>query len=513
MIIFNLKRRRELMGPDDGGVALISAMLFIVIMAGLSLVLLSVVMSQLTPTYLAQKSTATVSAAQAGVQAALGQLRTAASVNAQTGRLSGDLSKLPCTLSASVDGTGTGTGVRYEVGITYFTQDPTGHDAAWFAANDLTCSPSAGLTVQPTHALIISLGDGPAIPGRAATFGDRTITAVYTFSLSNINIPGGRIFNSNKQFCLQASGLTAGSTVKFVKASACTDNPTQLWLYSNTYQIKLASSTGAGLCITGPMQAGGGTANALLQSCRTAADAARWNQLWSWTGDYTWRGQQSQIAQGTSNFCLATGAGDGADLTGKLLLAADGCQGTFIPQPEVGAGNAGYGTRQIVNYKEFGRCADVTGENINASWLISYPCKQDPTGTGTFLKWNHKWYYTEPSLGQPSKTGPIYVNYLDNTGSKYCLQSPLKSGGYPVFAFCNGSASQNWTRNGDTGQYSTSYVFVDSAGRCLSANAADPDGAWSRLVVTACDGTLAQKWNSPPLATEPGIDGYREVTP
>ena len=59
-------------------------------------------------------------------------------------------------------------------------------------------------------------------------------------------------------------------------------------------------------------------------------------------------------------------------------------------------------TKQIVNFKEFGRCADVTGANINnadtpGEFNIVYPCKQDPVGAG--LAWNHKWYYNSPTVG------------------------------------------------------------------------------------------------------------------
>ncbi len=49
-------------------------------------------------------------------------------------------------------------------------------------------------------------------------------------------------------------------------------------------------------------------------------------------------------------------------------------------------------TQSLVNYSEFGRCLDVTGQNVNATWLIDYPCKQAPDPSN--IAWNQRWTYT-----------------------------------------------------------------------------------------------------------------------
>jgi hypothetical protein len=182
----------------------------------------------------------------------------------------------------------------------------------------------------------------------------------------------------------------------------------------------------------------------------------------------------------------------------------------------VGAGAASYATHQIVNFKEFGRCADVTNEVISYAFMISYPCKQDATGTGAALLWNHKWYYSEPTAPATALADQqIFVYYLDNLNSKYCLTTPATgSGGYPTFTACNGSASQNWTRVFNTGSYVASYLFTDRYGRCLTAAVTDKyNGSWSKITATTCTGSDYQKWNAPPTYTDSTVASYREVAP
>ncbi len=500
---------------DEGGVALLAAILFMIVMAGISVVLVSVVLAQTVPSNIAQKSTKTIYAAQAGMQTALSIIRGAALAPDYTGHIYGDPTKLPCSLTGQVNAQT--DGITYSVAINYFTSDPTGKDSTWTAANKLSCSATTGPSLQPTYATIIAQGIAPSIPGLASpTTGNRQISAVYKFKVSNVNVVGGRFYDSSNSYCLHATTATAGSLIKFLPNAQCTTDALELWIYDTDYKIKLASTTvggAAGLCITGPVTWGGATQNAQLQPCLSATDPLRWNQLWSWTNSF--QGQNVTISAGLSNYCLATGYTNGTALTGKSLLVSNGCNGGLSPSLQMGAGAASYATHQIVNYKEFGRCADVTNEAINYSFMISYPCKQDATGTGAALNWNHKWYYTEPTGGATS-LGPqqIYVYYLDNVNSKYCLTSPTTGNGfYPVFALCNASNQQNWTRVYNTGTYLTSYLFTDYAGRCLTADSADLYSSWSKLTVTTCTGSDAQKWNAPPTYTDSTVASYKEVSP
>jgi len=528
----------------EEGVALLTAILFMILVAGLSVVLLSVILSQATPVFIAQKNTRTIYAAQAGVQASLGVIRSLAHTDSTTGKVTGMQPKLPCLVTGLVDGNDVSS--TYSVTIKYFMVDPTGKDTNWqdAVANRMACAGTAlagtGPVLadprQPLFALALADGVGAGVPGKAdATYGNRYISAVYKFKVTNVNVAGGRIWDYNNGYCLAAVSAAVGSEIKFKSSADCTSaqDATQLWVYDKDYEIKLAStmtSPAGALCISSPTDktnitkaTSAQTGNAVLAVCRS--DVTRWNQLWSWVGYNTWQGQ---LASNTdySNFFLSSDT-PGVDVP---LTVADGHSGQFAPTTAVGAGAASYATNQIVNYKEFGRCADVTGEAIGAAWMISYPCKQDPTGTGTKLLWNHKWYYTEPPVytGPPLPTGPpassvslgnqqivVYnehqpIVYPD----KYCLTSPGVGAKLVTFSLCDdtNTTTQRWTRFLDTGTYSTSYLFTDTLGRCLSVDATDTDGNWSKVIVASCNGGLEQKWNAPASYSDSNVTGYKEYS-
>ncbi len=498
---------------DDEGVALLTAILFMILVAGLSVVLVSTVIGLLAPGQLAQKNTRTIYSAQAGLQTSLAILRSAAAAPDVAGKVYGDATKLPCTLTGQPDAQN--DGLTYSVALTYFSQDPTGQSTAWISANKLSCS-AAGVTPVPSYVLIVSQGLGTTALGvTVATAGNRTLSAIYKFKVSTINTKGGRIYDYGAQYCMEAVTATAGSYVKFVAAAQCTNDALELWTYDTDYEIKLASTTlngAAGLCITGPVNPGDANGNAVLQPCLATTDANRWNQLWSWVGSNSWQGQNKTISAGPSGYCLATGYATGTALTGKYVQISNGCNGGFAPSAQVGAGAARYETHQMVNYKEFGRCADVTGEQIGADHMISYPCKQDPTGSGVNLLWNHKWYYTEPVLpATKSAKQQIYVYYQDKIAQKYCLTTAA-NGGFVTFTTCTNAANQDWVRAYDVGTYVNSYLFTDTNGNCLTADSTKLDGNWSKLTVATCNGSDAQKWNAPATYTESNVGGYKEVS-
>lgn len=526
-MIKHINRMRELASRrahDESGVALLTAILFMILMAGISTVLVSVVLSQLLPTNLAQKSTKTIYAAQAGMQTALGLIRSATG-----GGGVGDLTALPCAVTANASGTS--DGVTYSAQITYYNANPAGRNATWLAdaANKLACTAS-GVATQPKFALVVSQGLAAAIPGgSAATVGNRTLSAVYQFKITYVNVPGGRIYDRNANYCLDAVTATAGSLVRFLPVAQCTNDALELWSYADDYELKLASTvtaSQAGLCITGPIAGGAVQQNVKLQSCLPKTNASRWNQLWSWlsvSGVDSWVGENQAITA-PSTACLDTGYAAGTALNGKYLLvtstttSSPGCNGGFAPSLQVGAGAASYTTHQIVNYKEFGRCADVTGQSITASYMEVYPCKQDATGTGANLYWNHKWYYIEPPDGKSQGNQQIYVYLDDNTNQKYCLTAPTPASGsiYPIFSACvAGSAQQKWTRWYTGANYAASYVFMDAYNRCLDADSTPPlhKDLYSKITVAQCDGTTEQKWNAPADTGSAGVSSFKEVSP
>ena len=509
-------------GDDETGVALLSAIIFMILMAGISVVLLSVVLGQIAPANMAQKGTRTIYAAQAGLQTSLGVLRSVATLPDSQNHIYGDPTRLPCSLAGNVDAQN--NDIRYSVAISYFSQDPTPQTPAWQDSHKLMC-PAVPLGTQPKYALLESTGHAPMYVGVAdASIGDRKLSAVYKFKISNANIRGGRIYTgAAPPLCFEAMPLGAthavgaGSLVQFVSTctASATNDPKQLWIYDVDYKIKLASSTvngAAGLCITGPDPTDiGNPQYATLQAC--TSDASRWNQLWSWTGDYTWRGQNPLILTGTSNYFLS-GMG-----VGNKLQVRIGHSDTFAPSTAVGAGAASYSTHQLVNYLEFGRCADVTQQNIGATFEISYPCKQDASGdpASPGVLWNHKWFYNEPTTGSTADPQELYVNYLDTT--KYCLETPVGTIIYPMFnSSCDGRASEKWVRVKNTGIYVESYVLKDNLGRCLAVDSNGPKWIgsngqpFSKIIVAACDGSLAQKWNAPSDSTFSTVGGYREVS-
>jgi hypothetical protein len=498
---------------------MMSAIMLTFIMGALSLLVLALVASQVTPTQFARKSTRTVYAAETGMNAALAQIRAAAAAPDYTDTVYGDRSKLPCTVNGPVDLAG--SDLTYAVTVQYFKESPDGKSATWRNANDLTCIPGSGLSVQPTHAIVTSQGLADGVPGRATSVGDRTLTLTYQFQVSNTNVPGGLIYTFGDGYCLQATGTTAGSTVRYVDKALCgTDDVHQLWLYDENYTIRLASSTLAGdeLCITGAPSSNPSTAvDAKLQVCESNTAAARWNQLWSWEGGARWKGENEAITN-YSGVCLYSGETSG-NPGGRTLRAGLHCAdkqpwGSFNPDPRVGAGAASASTKQIVNYLEFGRCFDVTDLDTGKQYMIAYPCKQDPSPGSTKLDWNHKWYYSEPPAGVAS-AGPqqIYVYKSNDPNQKFCLRTPADGANpaYVTLVTCNASSNdQKWTRYNDTGSYESSYRFVDHLGRCISLGD-KYDSSWSKLIVAPCSESPEQKWNAPPNSADAAVEDVQEL--
>ncbi|WP_158375665.1 RICIN domain-containing protein [Cellulosimicrobium cellulans] len=492
----------------DDGIAMLSAIIMVLILASLSLVVLALVAAQVKPTEFARKNTRTIFAAEAGVEAALGQIRSVASAPDFTGAVYGDLTKLPCTLTGTVsDAAGA---LTYSVTVRYYKDNPAGKTETWLEANKMACRPAT----QPAYAYLKSQGFSETTPRLSVNEADRTLSSVYQFNTTNTNVAGGRIYTFYSGFCLRADTVSAGSKITYVaKASCGTDDDRELWLYDSDYKIKLAVTTLPGatqLCITGAPSAGASSVEATLQNCKT--DSSRWNQLWSWEGGSRWRGENSAISD-YSSYCLYSGATGGTALSGNKLSVANQCAGdsewgSFNPDPAVGPGAASIDTKQIVNYLEFGRCFDVTDVDVNKEFMIAYPCKQDPSG-GSLLDWNHKWYYTEPTTGSVAAPQQIYVLRNNSTSNKYCLQSPGAGGQYVTLtSACSTAQNQKWTRYQDTGN-STSYTFVDYLGRCIGIGD-KYNSAWSKLVVTSCSGEADQKWNAPPEKVEASIGNYLE---
>lgn len=517
-----LRRLRAARRGGDAGVAMVTAVLMIMILAGLSMAVLAVIVAQVAPTQFAEKNTRSVYAAEAGIEAALSQFRTAEGAPDATGAVYGQKSKLVCNFSGTV--AADSGPLTYAVTIRYYRNNPAGKSDAWLTSNAMSCTNGVGPASQPSYAEIVSAGNDEAATNVATTSGDRKMKSIYRFQTTNTNVKGGYVYTFGDGYCLRAVATTAGSAIQYIKKEDCGDTANQdreLWLYDTDYKLKLASTlTGSATaqCITSP----DGTSvadvgQAFLQDCVT--DSGRWRQLWSWEGGSRWNGENKAITNYSSRFL---GAKDSTVSNGAYLWvlstgASDQPWGSFDPSPSVGAGAASYGTQQIVNYAEFGRCFDVTNNTVSGNpggddYEIVYPCKQDPSG-GSKLNWNHKWYYTEPSGSNNSAPNQqIYILNNNSASSKYCLYSPGTNGALVYLtSACNAADThQKFTRWKDTGDYTTSYTFTDSAGLCVTLSP-DKYNGWTKIAVATCTGGLEQKWNAPPDAVAASIGNYQEV--
>ena len=242
---------------------------------------------------------------------------------------------------------------------------------------------------------------------------------------------------------------------------------------------------------------GGSISGLSLQPCQPGV----WSQLWAYDDAGDFRGVY-QDKHSLSDTCISSG---GSYATGAQLSVQTCGWFTWTPEATVGAGAAGPLTQQMVNYGEYGRCLDVTEWNLDAAWLIDYPCKQDPTSA---VGWNQRWTY------DGAATREIVTN---SSSGPYCLTTPATNGGYVLTRPCDSTrADQRWTKFGDTGNRSTSYTFVDGYGRCLATGPHGPATnylvAWSSIVAATCDGSYGQKWNAPPLPAGGNLSGERETT-
>jgi hypothetical protein len=441
-------------------------------------------------------------AAQTGVNVMLGELRAA-----QVGGV-GTSALLPCgSTSGVVNGVGSAS---YAVSIDYYMADPvtlTGTPKMRCLDGYGTYDPVTD-NFTPKFARIISVGNDGTV-GNGNTVG-RTLATTYVFRTTNTNIPGGRIriypaLSTSPELCVDA-GSAAPSAGTLVRLQPCASPPLpqQILAYRSDLTLQLLSSVTAtyplGLCLdTAPPPTAG--QSVVLGAC-AALGAPPYTQQWSFndSGGYTASVATSAATGVLSSQCLSAPSQTAGV---QVTLAACSLGGTssptqaWIPAPAVGAGAAQ--APQLINYYEFGRCVDVTGQDVLAGHLIDYPCKQNPFPGA--VAWNQK--FTTPSIAAlaTSGTGQIYTTPTSGsgTGTRYCLTSPGAAGGYVTVLPCSGTnARQVWTvYNGISPlPYSTKYTIVDNGSRCLGITTPVLSEQWSSIDVDACTGETGQKWNA-----------------
>lgn len=448
--------------------------------------------------------------AQAGIDVTLGKIRAATDSSGL-----GDESELPCTTTAAPIMGSVGP-ASYSVTVDYFTVDPDKFPNTL----KMLCVPGYGTydptsgTATPSYARVTSTGAFDA-PANGTTSG-RTLISTYVLQTSNTNIAGGtiRIYPasaSSPALCIDAGSSTPVATTALLVQGCSTTSPPagqQTFAYRNDLTIQLVSSVTTsyprGLCLDSGTSPGAGSA-IILKSCPADGVAPPYTQQWSYNdnGKYEAALPTSSTNGGLAGLCLGIPAQNAA--LPVTLLSCDGSQG-WIPAPSVGAGAAVQ--PQWVNANEFGRCLDVTNQDVNSAHLIDYPCKQNPYAGA--VTWNQKFTPPTPTAGATSATGPFYTN---PNGTNYCLTSPLSAGGYVTVQPCVGLlASQQWTVYGGASSlaYSTKYTIVDSSGRCLGLTLPASGEVWSAIAVDSCTGSTTQKWNASPNLTSPTLQNTRE---
>ncbi|MBV9486485.1 MAG: hypothetical protein JO246_10545, partial [Frankiaceae bacterium] len=462
----------------------------------------------------------------------------------------------------------------YRTVIVYFQTDPTSHEndstLSWWTNNAIPCK--AGIVKYvPSYAFIQSYGVGQGLPGLASSHtGNRTEHGIYQFQATNGNTQGGRmpeyISGSQDTICMDTGtgdNTPPAGTVPHMKACQALGTKSQTWLYRNDLSIMWGGDVTANLCIQNV------SGSPQLQTCTTPAppdptsgnastypflSATQQNQEWAFNDNGHLAAPKApftgstggDVEEGNSGgLCLMPGTTDAstpASTSGAgaaVLIAACDAATTgdtaWNPDPQTGAGKSGGNisgvpgspTQQYVNYAEFGRCLDITGQNVGADHLIDYPCKQAPNSC--LLTWNQVWYYTAVSGGY----GTMSVRYAggrkacDTTSyTNYCLTAP-SSGNYITVSPCAATpgANQLWNPTGKIiGNYPNSYLLISKLnGQCMAADpSVQPTFGSSTIVTTSCSdpqvpsaagatiNPLLLKWNAPANVPTPGLRDIQE---
>jgi hypothetical protein len=563
MILIALHKRLQARRNNEDGFALVFTLLLIMIIAAVSIGVAGLIYSQIQPTQFNRKNVRTVNAAAAGTQVVLDKLRAA-----NDGAGNGSLTLVPCTGAAGASytfGTATATvpgstytgsvssnpgTLTYRASVSYLTQDPAAYEPGgtagnttysqfltWLQSNALSCP----LSTVPSYAFIQSTGLGATVPGLAASQGNRSQHSIYQFATTNTNIVGGRIAEllSNPSYCIEVpnpDSAGVGSTLNVAPCQAF-GTASQMFQYRNDLTIKWSGDPhNQNLCI----QKSTSTSTPTLQTCVTNGSSsvvtypyASGQEVQEWgfndSGHFAAALDNGTVTNGSGGTCLdPAGATSTQQPTTTVALVQVSCDGVTFgttawnPDPQVGAGKAGGNitglpgtpTNQFVNYQEFGRCLDVTGQNVGADHLIDYPCKQAPDSST--LTWNQLWTFTAVSGGY----GKFYTTY---SGTQYCLTAPSGSSIYITTTACGSPVPNNqlWKPTGQiAGNYTGSYLLLSKSSldangnpNCMTASSlpgGDLTAGSSNIDVLQCNGSLSQKWNAPDNPPSSGLGDLEE---
>ncbi|MFC7274610.1 ricin-type beta-trefoil lectin domain protein [Paractinoplanes rhizophilus] len=485
---------------DEGSLPM--AMLVVTVALALSATMVPIVVRQIKSTQNYDQRGAALDAAQAGLDVMVARVR-AASDQAQNGYLE---NLPPCNLTGIVGATGGGIKSTYRVTVTY--RDRNGDDVAACAVYDV-----------PTTAIVESAGTNGAVT--------RTLTATYVFSTSNTNIPGGRIKIASSTLgeqCLDAGPAASPPAGTPVTVQKCDGSSEQQFGYTADLYLRLiyseSSAAPSGTCLFANSTRVSGTTPVVFRPCPTVRTT---NFQWALDGSSVFHATTS-ASKSDGSYCMNIRT-PGSATDHAVVLAGCGGNSTknvWYSATGVGAGMAGDATNQLVNYKQFSRCLDVTNKQTGSAYMIAWFCKQDP---GALVDFNQQWVHPVPVLPEIFKDGPIIVNNASSNSNannsspnyNYCLKSPgtATSTSWVTVVSCKDAATQakaelTWRVYHDTGDYGTSYRIMDYKKNCLQpteqgtgiANNYHSDGT-SKILVAPCSTADIQKWNAPANINQP----------
>jgi Tfp pilus assembly protein PilX len=500
--------------------------LMAVLVAGmLGALILPVVLAQNRSTRFDMTRVHALHAAQAGVDVAVGKIRASTTPDAD-GNIFGDPAVLPCYTKdkdAPLTGTANGTGDgSYSVTVAYWAATPSAGGTPMLCSQGFGTYDPSTQTATPRYAVITSVGkDGVVDSGSRG----RTLVSTYVLQTDDTNIPGGQIRiypdGSGSSWCMDAGAAlpAAGTPVKLALCS--TSKPpaaAQVFAYRLDLSIQLVSSVTKalpnGLCLDTDPTAHAGYDSIVLKTCgivnpakcTNLSQCSPYNQQWSVDDNAHLRGAVSDKST-TDGYCINAGS-QAAGVALNLLGCAGSTQDTkqtWVPAPTAGAGMAGAGNSQLVNYRQFANCLDVTGQDPNAAYLILYTCKQNPNPAN--VAWNQKLAPYPSLVAAPSKLRMLRTT---TNGTTYCLTSPLSTGGYvrvttPCPTGVTATSPYAWTMyqtqsdtSGTDLPYAQKFTIVDGNGLCLSTgpNSDLYISQYLKAVVATCDGSTGQKWNA-----------------
>jgi hypothetical protein len=483
------------------------AMMLTLVGTSLSTLMVPVVITQLRNTASTVERAKALHAAQAGIDMVIGGIRASG----------GSIANLVCMPVAEplLGAIGAGLPGRYQVSVEY-------QDAAH---NAIPCaSRLSHLLMVPSYAVITSMGTAAGPAGQTIDPRDprtRTLSATYVFRFTNANIEGGLVRFYGGAYCLDAgSGSPGVGTI--VTTQPCNPGSSrQTFAYTKHLTMQLVSSKTAanplGMCIDSGASP---VTGALLQFQVCGNLTVPYHQRWNLNDSSNF--QSTTSTGGLGPLCMHAKAGN----TTGAFMEVIGCGGaadntrTFAPEASVGAGAAA-APYFLVNFKQFGRCVDVTNFDTTLGFLIVWPCKQAPNPLS--VGWNQR--FSVPLA--PNETGTVTgrITTYDNTKTNktYCLTTydPKGSTHFVIMKACpnpgdtaEARAAVEWKVSYQEATYGTSYVIKDAHDRCLSpTNLEDPklpagdifkgSTVVSKLTTAVCDGSKLQKWNAPANIEDP----------